>query len=231
MAGTVHNISLRTLVCFALTVFMTGCAGRKLPVASKTSPFATSPDFIDLQAGWRLRVVTPILKSGGYVLSNQELNGSAPNDAERRVNGNTVEIAAGSDFLGYELAYYAVERRGRGVGIVLASAEINRDGQRTSQSSSIAPLFALPPAARYVRLIFLLRISNADHDMAVVAANRPDRLDEFTHQVQANPSEACKSEERRYCSWIPNGISVNPERPRMVSGATEWVPASASPSR
>ena len=46
----------------ALAIVLTGCAARKARVA----PAAVDrPDYIDLQPGWRLRVVTPVLKSDG----------------------------------------------------------------------------------------------------------------------------------------------------------------------
>jgi len=218
MAGAVLNSRLRLPVCLVLIGLLTACAVRRTPVASKPAPNTGSPDFIDLQVGWRLRVVTPILKSGGYAL----------NTAQQDVSGNTIQLTADSDFLGYELAYYGVSARRKGVRIIFTSAEITRDGRTTSQPSSVAPLFGLPSTARYVRLLFLMRISTADHDMAVVAADRLDRLNEFTRQIQTNPLEACKSGMQRFCSWIPSGISVNPEKPRIVNGAPEWVSAAAT---
>ncbi len=173
-------------------------------------------DYIDLQPGWRLRVVTPVLKSGGYQLRA----------AGQQVSGNTITLTTGADFLGYELAYYAVRsRNGAGVRVAFLSAEITQEGKTSAQSRPLAPLFQLPRSARYVRLIFLTRVSRADHDMAVVAARESGALDALTRRVLAEPGEACKSEGLTYCAWIPKGIAVAPERQRMIDGLGEWVPA------
>jgi hypothetical protein len=173
-------------------------------------------DYIDLQPGWRLRVVTPILKSGGYQLRA----------AGQQISGNNITLSTEADFLGYELAYYAVRsRNGAGVRVEFVSAEIIKEGNTSAQSRPLAPLFQLPHSARYVRLIFLTRISRADHDMALVAARESDALDALTRGVLADPTEACKIETRTYCAWIPQGIAVAPELQRMTNGMGQWIPA------
>jgi hypothetical protein len=172
----------------ALACVLTGCAARK---ASVPPAAVDRSDYIDLQPGWRLRVVTPALKSGGY-----------------------------------ELAYYAVRSRiGTGVRVAFLSAEINEEGKTTAQSRPLASLFQLPRSARYVRLIFLTRVSRADHDMAVVASGESHDLDALTRRVLADPADSCKSEGPTYCAWIPRGIAVAPELQRTVDGVGDWVPA------
>jgi hypothetical protein len=170
-----------------LAIVLSGCAARKAPVAPTAVDRA---DYIDLQPGWRLRVVTPVLKSGAY-----------------------------------ELAYYAVRsRNGTGVRLEFLSAEITEEGKTTAQSRPLAPLFQLPRSVKYVRLIFLTRMSRADHDMAVAAAAEPDDLDALTRRVLDDPAD-CKSEARTYCAWIPQGIAVAPELQRMTNGVGQWIPA------
>jgi len=136
---------------------MTACSVRTARVAGPTAEVTGPRYYIDLEPGWRLRVVTPILKDGGYVVKTQ---------------GETVEPG----FLGYEVS------------------------------------FQLPAGSRYARLIYLLRASGADHEMAVVAARRREALDPFTAAVRADP-EACRAGRSAWCAWIPNGIAVTPERP------------------
>lgn len=148
-------------------------------------------------------MVTPILKSGGYQLKTE---GEA---------GSTV-LQAGPDFLGYEVAWYSVGTRG----IEFTAAEVHKDSKVIASSQPIAPLFRMPPGARYVRLIYLVRVSEADHDMAIVAAHRKEVLGPLTAEVRANP-EACRDRARTFCSWIPNGIAVTPE----VRSGEQWVAA------
>ncbi len=177
-------------------------------------PLPATPDasYIDLQPGWRLRVVTPILKSGGYRL----------HAASQRVDGNAITVSAGDDFVGYETAYYAINgRRRAGVSVRFQSAEITKASQANPQSRAMVPLFQLPRWATHVRLIYLERVSRADHDMAVAAAKDATSLETFTRAVQANPTDACRAGRRTYCSWIPAGIAIRPELPKNG----QWVPA------
>ncbi|HVX65214.1 MAG TPA: hypothetical protein VHA11_01355 [Bryobacteraceae bacterium] len=211
----------------AFCVFVPACARRtsQLPVPPTLAPGAAdlsrdltaSPAVrddvsgsIDLRPGWRLRVVTPLLKSGGYALR------SLPAAA----SGNTVTLAAGGEFQGYETAYYAIAPHPKGgVRIALASVEVTRDGASAPQGAPALPLFQLPQGARFVRLVFLTRVSPADHDMAVVGAASTAELDRFAAEVQANP-RACGAAGRHYCAWIPSGIAVRAE----ALGAGTWEP-------
>jgi hypothetical protein len=188
----------------------TGCAARHtLPVTAAVTPDTSS--FIDLKPGWRLRVVTPILKSGGYRLK----------PAAQEVSGSTVTLSVGSEFLGYEVAYYGVRPRG----VDFLSAEITREGKAVPQTQPIAHLFELPHGIRHVRLIYLLRASQADHDMAVAAAKEMPALEALTQRVLANPADGCKNDGGAVCSWIPGGIAVVPELKKKTDGAVEWIPA------
>jgi hypothetical protein len=82
-----------------------------------------------------------------------------------------------------------------------------------------APLFQLPPEATLVRLIYLTRVSDSDHDMAVAAAGDIRALNRLTREVQAAPG-VCRSGAGTYCAWVPSGIAIRPE---MLAG--DWVPA------
>lgn len=150
-----------------------------------------------------MRVVTPILKSAGYRLKTESEPGSTT-------------LQAGPDFLGYEVAYYTVKARS----VEFTSAEVHKKDATVPAAQPLVPLFRLPGRARYVRLIYLVRVSDADHDMAVVAAHRKEALDPLTAQVRANP-ENCRDQAETFCSWIPNGIAVTPE----TRSAEQWVPA------
>lgn len=205
-----HAISRPTL-CLALASVLTGCAARNAR-APASAVQSIGPSYIDLEPGWRLRVVTPILKSGGYRLK----------PTGQTVSGGTVTLSVGDDFLGYEVAYYAVKARN---GVEFVSAETTRDGRTTPQPQPVAHLFQLPRGVRHVRLIYLVRVSQADHDMAVAAAKDMDALEALTRRVEANPVDACHDEQGGFCAWIPAGIAVVPQLPKTIDGAVEWVPA------
>jgi len=198
-------------VFLALASLLTGCAARHARApAAMVQP--VGPSYIDLEPGWRLRVVTPILKSGGYRLKpTGETSG-----------GNTVTLSVGDDFLGYETAYYAVKARHA---VEFVSAETTRDGRTTPQPQPVAHLFQLPRGIRHVRLIYLVRVSQADHDMAVAAAKDMPALEALTRRLEANPAEACHDGQGAFCAWIPEGIAVVPQLHKTISGAVAWVPA------
>ena len=187
-----------TLLAVSAALSLTTCAKRPAPVwNSAVAP--TNPDvfFVDLQAGWRLRVVTPILKSGGYILQ----------DLKPASGGGSL---SSDDLTGYEIAYYAVKPNRGGVKIEFSAAETHRGDIVTHSSHRIVPLFQLPASAKYLRLLFLIRVSASDHNMAVLAADRMDSLEELTKQVRSSP-ETCRNGVGSFCSWVPAGISVRPE--------------------
>lgn len=194
----------------ALVCLLIGCAARApRPPGAPANPVA--PNFIDLQPGWRLRVVTPILKSGGYVLKL----------GSQSAGGSDLTLKAGDDFLGYEVAYYAVKSHG----VDFVAAETIRNGQAAPQTQPVARLFQLPHGMRHVRLIYLVRVSHADHDMAVAAAKDMAGLNALTERVEADPAGGCQSAQNAYCAWIPAGIAVVPQLQRKKDGADEWAPA------
>jgi hypothetical protein len=211
-AGGAGTTSTAALLSGALLVALNGCASRTARIPANPAPAAGPRYYVDLEPGWRLRVVTPILKSGGY---KPKLEGEP----------GATTLKTGADFLGYEIAHYAVEARSRsGERLVFTAAEVhNKDGV-VAAVRPIVPLFRLPDKARYVRLIYLVRVSEADHDMAVVAANKRDALDPLTARVRAHP-ETCRSRRGIFCAWIPDGIAVTPEMRDTAAGAEQWAPA------
>jgi hypothetical protein len=124
------------------------------------------------------------------------------------------------------VAHYAVEgKKGGRVRVEFSSADVTRDGKTESQLQPIAPLFQLARRPNYLRLIYLIRVSQADHNMAVAAASRLDALDAITRAVEANPADGCKVHRDASCWWIPDGIAVRPEALKTVNGIEKWVDA------
>jgi len=142
-------------------LFLAAC-GQRAVTPPTALPDARS--YIDLEAGWRLSVITPLLQSGGYVLG--------PGEVKR---GGVTEVKA-PGFLGYERSLYELQPRGRGVHLRSASAEVVRDGKTEARPAPVAALFAQAKRRRHVRLIYLLRSAAVNHDMAVVSADDAARL-------------------------------------------------------
>jgi hypothetical protein len=210
---------MRRLVCVAVAaVLLAACTRHTVQTPVAPPVLADAAAYIDLQPGWRLRVITPLTRSGAYVVR------STPRD-KATADGLSFTLSAERDFVGYETAYYEVEPRGhKGVRIEFVSAANTKNGVTIAQPQPQLLLFQLPKHAIYVRLVYLARVSRADHDMAIVASTNRDLLDSFTHRVQADP-HACVNAEHEFCSWVPPGIAVRPEVFRNGNGTTGWEPA------
>lgn len=176
----------------------------------------TDRGYIDLQPGWRIKVVLPILESGGYKVRTEEVRNS----------DGTVSLQTEKGFLGYETDYYQVNSPGDGkLAITFQSAEFTGiDHKQTRKLKPVVALFDFPETIRYVRLLFLTRVIETEHDAAVLAASSLAALDALTPKVEANPSGNCTAQPDGICSWIPEGIAVQPEK-RDPQNSRLWIPA------
>jgi hypothetical protein len=153
------------------------------------------------------------MKSGRYT----------PAFTEQQTAGNVISLKASADFLGYETAHYAVTAQSRdGVWVQFRSAGVTKDGVTVPEAQAPAILSMPPRRMKYARLLYLLRVSESDHDMALLAAHRKEILNDETRRVQADPA-ACRSDAGIFCVWIPKGVAVRAEK--LQSGNGQWVPA------
>ncbi len=197
------------LLFVAMAICTTGCAVRK---PHEGMGAFVDKGYIDLEPGWRVRVVTPVLSSGKFTMQPQQFH----------AEGKTVALQTGSDFQGYETDYYTVSTEdGNGIAVRFGSADFTSNGKRVKRSRPLVPLFDLPEDVRYVRLLFLTRVSQTEHDQAIVGSSSLADLDVLRRRVEDNPSENCKPQPEGICSWVPAGIAVQPER----RSGRSWIPA------
>ena len=76
----------------------TGCGHKSVQTAAVTTTLANDNSYLDLTPGGRLRILVPILKSGGYGVAT----GGAPQE-----EGNTVVLSA-ANLAGYEVSFYSI---------------------------------------------------------------------------------------------------------------------------
>ena len=142
-------MAIRAAAGALIAAMLAGCAARRLaeprpapvpgapaePRQPETPPSPLLPriDYIDFEPGWRLRVVTPILKGGGYQLH-------AP---QARIEGLTVTVAGAEELEGYETSYYAVWPRER-EGVVIEFYMGGGDSQECHGSCGEATVEAVP---------------------------------------------------------------------------------------
>ncbi len=94
------EVCRRNLCLFLILLTFDIACTRRSPILR--TPVATHPSdgsYLDLQSSWRVRVVTPVLRSGGFELQLSQATQS----------GNVITESA-EDLLGYETAYYKVSR-------------------------------------------------------------------------------------------------------------------------
>ena len=187
------------LLWSAVLMLTPGCVRKNVHVAAAvTSP--TNNAYKDLVPGERLRIVAPVLKSGRYQAGT----------TSTQTEGNTIVLSA-PDLAGYEVSNYSVTGGADGkVRLRFTSAEITREGKTAPEAHAPRLPFALPSKAQHVRLIYLVRNSRSDHNMAITASRAMDDLNRLTSQLKDNP-DLCKSDGKVFCSWVPAGIAVRPE--------------------
>lgn len=176
------------------------CCSPRTAVLSNRAPTATDSSFFDLKPGGLLKIVVP-LKAGGAGLM------PVPNAGKE---GSLVFSAP--DLTGYESSYYSVVGRSDGtVRIRFRSAETVQSGKSTPTGENTLKLpFALPTKRAHVRLVYLVRQSGSDHNMAIAGAKELAVLNSFTQNLKTDPS-LCKVEGEIFCSWVPAGVAVRPE--------------------
>lgn len=151
-----------------------GCSRRNIRVSRAGTLATTDNSFVDLERGSRLSVVVPLVKSGG----------TQPTFNAQQEYGNTITLSA-ADLTGYEIAYYAITgRRNGAVRLKFTSADITKDGKTVPEAYPPTLPFTLPPGTEHIRLVYLIRASQADHNMAVVASKHLEALNTFTAQLK-----------------------------------------------
>lgn len=202
------------LLGVAIAACAAGCAVRK-PRAG-TDAFVDR-SYVDLEPGWRVRVVTPILKSGKFKIQTEQVHAGEETGA----------LTVGSDFVGYEIDYYDVvsAQNGSGVAVRFGSAKVISNSKSSKQSQPRVPLFDLPENVRHVRLLFLTRVSQTEHDQAILGSSSLADMDVLRQKVEASPAENCRIQPEGICAWVPGGIAVQPEK-KTNSGGKAWIPVS-----
>ncbi len=155
---------------------------------------------MDLTPGERLRILVPVLKTGTSQIAA----------ASEHREGQTIVLSA-ANLAGYEVFRYAIEGKGNGkVQLRFVSAEKTIDGTTTPERSAPKLPFSLPAKAQHIRLIYLVRRSQSDHNMAITAAKNLEALNVFTEKLKTDPA-ICKQESGVFCAWVPSGMAVRTE--------------------
>lgn len=196
----------RFLLCPVVLITTAACSHKDVRSSKPADIARPNNRYMDLEPGWKLRIVVPLLKSGG----NRAV------DLSPAPGSGTVTVSS-QDFIGYRVFHYAIVGKKAGaVRLKLLSAEVTRDGNKSVETHPPELPFTLPRRTEHIRLVYLVRVSEADHNMAIIASKQVETLNRFTEQFQQNPS-VCGSDKSVFCAWVPAGIAVRPETNESVS--------------
>ncbi len=201
MTGNHHATAqcYRQILPIAVLSLAFGCAHKSLRPLPAVDASAEN-SYMDLQPGGSLRILVPLLRSGTTRLT------TLPQDTA----GNTIVLSA-ANLIGYQISHYAIQRRrGARVQLTFTSATITKDGKTAAKTAAPVLPFQLPSKSRHIRLIYLVRSSRTDHNMAILAAKQFNDLSQFTGTLKASP-EACGRDPEVSCTWVPEGVAVTPE--------------------
>jgi len=176
---------------------------------------------INLEPGFRLKVVAPLLQSGFKEVKIVQ--------APKSDGGALAFTAEGLD--GYETAYYAVQPRdGGGIQFVLSSVEQNRMSVISHPDKPTGFQFQLVPDARYFRLMFLRRASIADRDISLLgapewgpmldSARRFDTVPGAVNDCGQVPGLACVALTKQTAILAEIGIEANGRMVYLPVGGT-----------
>jgi len=172
------------------------------PVVRRPVPSADN-SYLDLEPGWRLRILIPIVKS--------ERLGFATHCVVQA--GDPIIVCSAPNLIGYQVSHYSVARARSGrVRLHFTSAEVTRNGVTGQEKQPLSLPFPLPSGPRYIRLVYLVRVSKSDHNMAILSAKSLGALDPFTAKLRRDPA-VCSETAEISCTWVPVGVSVRPEPP------------------
>ncbi len=160
---------------------------------------------LDLAPGYRLKLVSPILREGAgpgaSALATEDVTGS-----DRKLS---LTVKTSGDFLGYEISWYGIEAKPSATGarVVFATAESHIGNEVTTTQRPRTNYFVFPEGAAYYRLFYLTRVSQADHNIAILSAGSRGKLDQMTDAFNRDPEAYVKASPPS-CAALPKEVAV-----------------------
>ena len=160
---------------------------------------------LDFEPGFRLKVVSPLLKAGFTELKIETVI------PEKQ---GPIEVKVGDELEGYETSYYdLLPARGGGVRLQLLAVEQNRRGALAHPVAPSSWRPEIPAGFPYLRLLFLRRASRSDRDITLLAARSLAALDEAGQRIEssADALDTCRAERGAHCLVVPRHSALNLE--------------------
>jgi hypothetical protein len=163
------------------------------------------PNYVEIGAGNRLQVISPILRAGASPKALEYEAGKVSGEG----NSLAVELKSSPpDLIGFETAWYDLRPKtaGRGFTIVAASAETSIKGEVENQPAPARNYFQPLAEMGFYRLFY-----KADQSEVLAAAG--------TRAALPTDPETCDRPGGPLCLAIPRGVGVNPYLVVSVNGS------------
>src|ERR1035438_6415737 len=166
------------------------------------------PNYVEVGAGNRLQVISPILRQG----ANPETPLFEAGKTTAEGGGLAVELKSSSDLIGFETAWYDLHPKTAGPGftIVASSAETSINGKVESRPAPARNYLQFAPEMGFYRLFY-----KADQSEVLAAAGARAAL--------PTDLETCDRPGGPVCLPIPRGVAVNPYLMVNVNGSAVAV--------
>ncbi len=159
----------------------------------------------DLLPWIKLRVTTPIFREGApadakFITDDHGVVEEAPGEL-------SITLKASDDFVGYEFAWYALRPRLDGGARLELEFSETHIGEETTRTQTSRQHLEFGGDARYFRILVLTRISDSDHDTALLAGSTLAELEERTKAVEGDPA---RCERMAGCVSIDTRVALLP---------------------
>ncbi len=177
------------------------CSHKNFSAPSAPQTILARNSYTDLTPGSHIRIVVPLQGAVAAVAA------AAPSE-----DGHTLVVSSPS-VIGYRSFSYSVTgTANRGVRLKFASAETTIDGKTVRDAAALPLPFPLPKGSNHVRLVYLVRISSADHDMVILASKNIAALNACTKRLQDDPGVCGRHPSEVFCAAVPTDVAVRPDR-------------------
>ena len=174
---------------------------------------------VDIGPRTRLEVVSPVFREG----TPSTVSASEPVETTGNGSGLTVTVRASANLIGFETAWYGVQRHAghAGLAIVPLRAERNVQGKVEKLTGPATNVFSFPADAAFYRLFY--KADQTEFTALAVAARTEGELEGRTKMIEAGPA-SCKKLNDEWCFAIPKGVGVNAYIVVSVNGNEVAVP-------
>ncbi len=178
---------------------------------------------MDFLPGRALKVVGPVFRGG----AGDGLSAVASASAPKAEGGAklSIDVRASEELIGYEESWYAIrETTDGGIRVEHERTAFFHDGEIGSLDAPLRTGFAFVPQARFMRMIYIIRVAESgDHDVLFLTAPTRRELETRSAAVLGNPRTCSTETAESWCITGPSELSFNLYVAVKMNGTEERV--------